>query len=568
MKILLAYRCHPEGAADPFTSLLPVGLLSLNAVLMRAGHQVTLANLSGWSRDRVRQLLERLSPELVGISQFTHNRTESLRLAALAKELDPACFVVLGGPHATHSWQEQLERHGELDAIVLGEGEETLAELVEARAAGRALSSVPGLAWREGGRVVLSPSRAPIAELDQLPSPAEDPGETVGVDLRRQLEFVITSRGCPASCLFCSSPLFWGRGVRFRSPASVVRELRMLKERYGLIYFSFRDDTFTANRARVLEICRLIEEQRLHILWNCQSRVNAVDQEMLVAMKRAGCECIQFGVESGSPEMLKALGKRILPADVERAAAAVRRAGINLSVFLITGIPGEGEGDLQQTVRLIDRIRPQDGQVSPLVYYPGTELMLRAVRQHEVPAHLFEEKEGEGFLVRRDPFVERSRQSMLKALQKAGQKGRFSRADFAAQRELVGYSFVTEMLQAEALEHEGDWEGAFKLCRGMVRREPDNPWGWLQMAGLQERGGDLDGAARSYQKLAELVPRHLPAFLALGELALAQGGRAAAARHFARALELDPGDEAALEGAAQAGMQSRGKPGGKPRRRK
>ncbi|WP_129128373.1 B12-binding domain-containing radical SAM protein [Geomonas oryzae] len=561
MKILLAYKCHPEGAADPYTSLLPVGLLSLSAVLKRAGHEVTLANLSSFSTEAIRALVRRTAPELVGISQFTHNRSESVELARLAKEIAPGCFTLLGGPHATHAWQEQLERYPEIDAVVLGEGEETLLELVEARREGRCLASVPGLAWRAEGKPVRTAPRGAITALDALPLAAEELGATVGVDLRRQLEFIITSRGCPASCLFCSSPLFWGRGVRFRSPESVVRELRLVKERYGLIYFSFRDDTFTANRSRVMEICRLIEEERLHILWNCQSRVNAVDEEMLVAMKRAGCECIQFGVESGSPEMLKALGKRILPADVERAAAAVRRAGINLSVYLITGIPGEGDADLKETVRLIERIKPQDGQVSPLVYYPGTELLMRAVRQREVPEHLFEEPEGEGFLVRRDPFVERSRQAMLKALEKAGEKAPFTRAEFAAQRKVVGYSFVTEMLEAEALEQEGDWDAALGIYRGMVRKEPDNPWGWLQMGAMQGRDGDLSGALRCYGKLAQLVPGHLPAWLALGELALAAGDREAAARHYARALELAPEDEAALEGAALAARGRGGKRG-------
>ncbi|TSK03907.1 MAG: radical SAM protein [Geobacter sp.] len=561
MKILLAYKCHPEGAADPYTSLLPVGLLSLSAVLKRAGHQVTLANFSSFSTEAVRALIRRLAPEMVGISQFTHNRSESVVLARLVKEILPRCFTLLGGPHATHAWQEQLERYPEIDAVVLGEGEETLLELVDARGEGRSLASVPGLAWREAGKPVRTAPRGAITDLDALPLTAGELDETVGVDLRRQLEFIITSRGCPASCLFCSSPLFWGRGVRFRSPESVVRELRMVKERYGLIYFSFRDDTFTANRSRVMEICRLIVEERLHILWNCQSRVNAVDEEMLVAMKRAGCECIQFGVESGSPEMLKALGKRILPADVERAAAAVRRAGINLSVYLITGIPGEGDADLKETVRLIERIKPQDGQVSPLVYYPGTELLMRAVRQREVSEHLFEEREGEGFLVRRDPFVERSREAMLKALEKAGKKALFTRAEFAAQRKVVGYSFVTEMLEAEALEQGGDWDGAKRIYRGMVRKEPDNPWGWLQLGALQGREGDLGGALRCYGKLAQLVPRHLPAWLALGELALAAGDREAASKHYARALELAPEDEAALEGAALAARGHGGKRG-------
>jgi anaerobic magnesium-protoporphyrin IX monomethyl ester cyclase len=553
MKILLAYKSHPEGADDPFTSLLPAGLLTLDAVLRKKGHQVTLANLSGFGWDRVRQLLKKLRPEVVGISQFTHNRVDSLRLAGLAKELDPACFVVLGGPHATHAWQELLGGHQALDAVVLGEGEASFPELLDAVLAGGELATVAGIACRGEGGVIRSAPRPAISDLDALPVAGAETGASVGVDYRRQLEFVITSRGCPASCLFCSSPLFWGRGVRFRSPASVVSEIRLLKERYGLIYFSFRDDTFTADRVRVLEICRLLEEQRLQVLWNCQSRVTAVDEEMLIAMKRAGCECIQFGVESGSPTMLKALGKRILPADVENAAAAVRRVGINLSVYLITGIPGEGESDLQQTVGLIDRIRPQDGQVSPLVYYPGTQLFAKAVRGGQVSGDLFEQERGEGFLVREDPFVERARLAILKALGKAARKGRFTRQEFDRQRSLLGYCFVTEMLCAESLEQQDDWEGALALYLGMVRAEPTNPWGFLLSGGLQARLGDLSAASDSYAKLLELVPRHLPAFVALGEIALEAGDRGAARRHFARALELDPTDAAALEGASAAG---------------
>jgi anaerobic magnesium-protoporphyrin IX monomethyl ester cyclase len=553
MKILLAYKSHPEGADDPFTSLLPAGLLTLDAVLRKKGHQVTLANLSGFGWDRVRQLLKKLRPEVVGISQFTHNRVDSLRLAGLAKELDPACFVVLGGPHATHAWQELLGGHQALDAVVLGEGEASFPELLDAVLAGGELATVAGIACRGEGGVIRSAPRPAISDLDALPVAGAETGASVGVDYRRQLEFVITSRGCPASCLFCSSPLFWGRGVRFRSPASVVSEIRLLKERFGLIYFSFRDDTFTADRVRVLEICRLLEEQRLQVLWNCQSRVTAVDEEMLIAMKRAGCECIQFGVESGSPSMLKALGKRILPADVENAAAAVRRVGINLSVYLITGIPGEGESDLQQTVGLIDRIRPQDGQVSPLVYYPGTQLFAKAVRGGQVSSDLFEQERGEGFLVRKDPFVERARLAILKALGKAARKGRFTRQEFDRQRSLLGYCFVTEMLCAESLEQQDDWEGALALYLGMVRAEPTNPWGFLLSGGLQARLGDLSAASDSYAKLLELVPRHLPAFVALGEIALEAGDRGAARRHFARALELDPTDAAALEGASAAG---------------
>jgi len=552
MNVLLAYKAHPEGADDPFTSLLPVGLLSLDAVLRQRGHAATLANFSGADWSEVRRLLGELRPAVLGVSQFTHNRVESLKLARLAKELDPGCFVVAGGPHASHAWQDMLSDHPELDAVVLGEGEETLPELLEALAARANLADVAGIAYRAAGEVRCSVPRAPIADLDALPLPGAVIGASIGVDYRRQLEFVITSRGCPASCLFCSSPLFWGKGVRFRSPKSVVDELRLLRERFGLVYFSIRDDTFTADRARVLEICRLIEEAKLGVLWNCQSRVTAVDQEMLAAMKRAGCECIQFGVESGSPAMLKALGKRITPDAIETAAAAVRRVGINLSVYLITGVPGEGEGDLKETVRLIEKIRPQDGQVSPLVYYPGTQLFTRAVRGGAVPARLFDAESGEGFLVRQDPFVERSRRAILKALEKAGTKARFTVQDFGRQRALVGYSFVTEMLCAELLEEEGDWEGAMALYRAMAKKEPENPWGHLLVGGLLGRLGRFAQAKTTYLDALQLVPCHLPALLALGEIALEQGKAAESAGFFQRALALAPDDPSAREGLQMA----------------
>ncbi|MBJ6725893.1 B12-binding domain-containing radical SAM protein [Geomesophilobacter sediminis] len=556
MNILLAYRSHPEGARDPFTSLLPVGLLYLNAVLANLGHRVTLANLSGVPWKRVRTLLKELRPQVLGISQFTHNRADSLELARVAKELDAGCRVVLGGPHATHTCKETLAGAPFVDAIVLGEGEETFAELLKPLVSGGDLSGIAGIAYRSRGKIVATAHRLPIPKLDLLPMPARHLERSFNVDPRRQLEFVITSRGCPASCHFCSSPLFWGRSLRFRSPRAIVDEIRYLRERYGLVYFSFRDDTFTANRERVLEFCRLLGEERVGIFWNCQSRVNAVDEEMLIAMKRAGCECIQFGVESGSPELLKALGKRITVPQVEKAAAAVRRVGINLSVYLITGIEGEGEPQLKETLALVEKMRAHDGQVSPLVYYPGTRLFADAAGRGEVDASLFARADGEGFLVRHDPFVEKARKSLLAGLRRAGERGRYTREDFQRQRALVGYAPVTEMLWGETLEGEEAYEEALKVYREMMRREPDHPWGHLLYAGLAARLGMVGQAKKAYLELARLVPQHLPAWLALGELALMSGDRAGARSSYEKALELDPADAAAQEGLAALGPGS------------
>ena len=185
--------------------------------------------------------------------------------------------------------------------------------------------------------------------MDSLPLPAASFENAIGVDVRRQLEFIITSRGCPASCSFCSSPRFWGKTLRFRSPRAIIDEIRYIRDKYGLIYFSIRDDTFTSDRKRVVEFCRLLLQEKIYILWNCQSRVNAVDEEILCWMKRAGCECVQFGVESGSKRVLMSLGKGITPEQVKRAALATRRVGIHFSIYLITGVPGETEEDLKET---------------------------------------------------------------------------------------------------------------------------------------------------------------------------------------------------------------------------
>ncbi|WP_330217049.1 radical SAM protein [Geobacter pickeringii] len=391
-----------------------------------------------------------------------------------------------------------------------------------------------------GGGVVRSSLRPPLSDLDRLPFPLRGYERAEGCDIRRQLEFIITSRGCPASCRFCSSPLFWGKSLRFRSPRSMVDEIRLLRDRYGLIYFSLRDDTFTARADRVIEFCRLLLEEQVHILWSCQSRVNCVDEEMLLWMRRAGCECVQYGVESGSERVLALLGKRITPEQVRRAARATRRAGIALSVYLIAGVPGETEEDVQATVTLVNDILPHDGQVAPLAYYPGTALFADAVREGGVPPDLFERQRGEAFYVRTDPAVTRSVETILRAVDRAGRRARFGPADFARQRQLLGFCHATALALGGWHEDRGDFGSAGDAYREITERQPENPWGWLALGGLFGEAGEIDEAERMFRRVVKLVPSHLPAYLALGDLRLMAGDRKGGRRHYERAGELDP----------------------------
>lgn len=562
MRILLVSRSHPEGARDPFTSLMPTGLGYLNAILRENGFLSRLANLSGVSWREVEALLRRERPSLLGISIFTHNRFESLQLATLAKRVNPSCVTVLGGPHGTHAFSSILESHPEVDAVVLGEGEETFLELARAVARGdRNYDGIFGLAFRRGGEIHSS-RRPPVTDLDALPAPVLHMDNAWGCNIPRQLEFIITSRGCPAACRFCSSPRFWGKGLRFRSPRAMVDEIRAIRDRYGLIYFSLRDDTFTARKDRVIDFCRLLLEEKVHILWNCQSRVNAVDEEMLLWMRRAGCECVQYGVESGAERILAYLGKRITPEQVHRAAKSTRRAGINLSIYLITGVPGETDEDLEATLKLVNEILPHDGHVAPLAYYPGTALFEEAVREGRVDADLFERERTEACYVRSDPFVRRSAETLLRALYRVGKKARFGPADFAAQRRLLGFCHGTNLAEGEWFEGEGNFGQAESLYREIVERQPENPWGWLALGGLHGSKGRVGLAEKAFGRVLSLVPAHVPALLALGDLRLEAGDRAGAKKRYEEAKRLNPLDPDVGERLLELGGRRGTKKGG------
>ena len=508
-KILLAYKAPAAGGEDYFSALLPVGLGTINAFLRAKGANCRTANFSSFTWEETAKALATEQPAILGISQFTHNRFESLKLARLAKQIIPDCFVLLGGPHATHRFKEILQQNPAVDAVALGEGEETFADLLECLRSQKnkpQLQEVLGLALRRSDGVSLTPSRPPLTDLDALPFPAVFLDDAIGVDAHQQLEFLITSRGCPASCSFCSSPQFWGKKVRFRSPSSIAEEIKYIRDRYGLIYFSIRDDTFTADRQRVMRFCRKLIEEKLYVLWNCQSRVNAVDAEMLALMKRAGCECIQFGVESGSPRILDLLGKRITPEQVKQAASGARRAGINVSIYLINGVPGETERDLQLTLKLLDGIKAQDGQVSPLAFYPGTALFETAVALGTISKNVFETDRRPALFVRSDDFVPRSTRAILTHIEQVAAASAFTQEEFHRQKNYVGYCHATNVMAGEYFESIGELGKAEAEYLEILEREPENPWGWLMAGELYVSMGDTMKARNALHNLLVHVP--------------------------------------------------------------
>ncbi len=505
MKILLAYQSGLTHRKDPYINLVPTGLCYLHACLREAGYDSILANFSAWPTSRIKQELLNHEPDVIGISQWTHNRHISLELARVCRDLLPDSTIVMGGGHATFSYEDILIEDSPVDAVIRGEAELTLLELVARISSNTEWHSVDGMAFRCNGTVIVTPPRKSLEDLDRLPLPAHYFDTTIGLDIELQSEFIVTTRGCPSTCYFCSSPDFWGKKVRFRSPAAIVEEIRYLQQKFGLIYFSIRDDTFTADRKRVLEFCSLLQKHEVNILWNCQSRVTAIDEELVIEMKRAGCECIQLGVESGSPRILRQLGKKITPSRIEDACTTIREVGINLSIYLISNVPGETSEDIRQTIELVRHIQPDDGYVSPLAYYPGTKLYKDAVATGKVSPGVFTDTHQAAIYAA--PRTDHSSTRLLKALAKNPQNDpeRFNR-----QKERLGFCFTTNVIAGEWYRQRGDCDNAEKELREITILQPGNPWGWFLLGDLHTTLGRIKKGNECYARVLQIIPEHCP----------------------------------------------------------
>ncbi len=365
--------------ADPmerkFVELYPsLGLLTLGAYLRDAGIEVAMSDLT-FARD-ARPALARVRsfrPHIVGVHTKTLTRDRAIEIGRAARA--HGAFAVAGGPDSASRPEEYL-RDG-FDAVVPGEGEAVLAELAGRVAAGQDPAGLPGLIVARDGRAVRGPPRPFLRSLDALPLPAwdlVDMDEYLGRWERSTGErraAVLTSRGCPFDCSWCSKPTF-GRSFRQQSPERVLAELRALKERYGVNYVRFCDDVFGVSRPWINRLLTLLEESELDLQWECLARVDLLKPDLLHRMRATGLARVYVGVESGSQKMLDLMNRGTRLAQVERTAAALRREGVRQFWFLMLGYPGETLEDIEATLQLFRRFSPEEYSVSIAVPVPGT----------------------------------------------------------------------------------------------------------------------------------------------------------------------------------------------------
>ncbi|MFQ6080460.1 MAG: B12-binding domain-containing radical SAM protein [Candidatus Bathyarchaeia archaeon] len=357
---------------------LPLGLLYIAAVLERDGVDVEVIDnyLLDLSTEELVNKIKRGNPALLGFSVMTFTYPESRRNMTRLKEEMPEVPIVVGGPHAT-LFPEELIKEPFIDIVVRGEGEQTTREIVQAlnddnTFSRDALKLVDGITFKDEGKVFWNKDRAFIKDLDGLPFPARHL-----VDMKkyprevpfylpnvRPVDVMCSSRGCPFACAFCSSEIIWKRSYRFRSAKNTADEIEHLIEDYDSKGIYFREDNFTLNNKRVVELCKEIKRRRLDFEWICESRVDLITDDVLKEMTSAGCRAIWFGFESGSQKTLDYIKKGFTLSDAERAVKLCKKHGLTVGGLFMLGLPNETREDILETldfmVKLdVDRLMAQ-----------------------------------------------------------------------------------------------------------------------------------------------------------------------------------------------------------------
>ena len=357
----------PEGWSeilrDGDFQTITYGLLTIAAQAKRAGHEVSVYNLAICPWQDVVALIAETEADVYGISSFTANRRGMGAVAALIRQHHPQAHIMVGGPFVSALPQDTLRYFRDIDTAVIGEGEETFMELLERIGSGRPTAGIPGTAWRNGEEVVTGPMRPRIKDLNTLTSPFDYFTNFI----------VMTSRGCPSKCTFCGSATTWGMMLRFHSAESCIDIFKKALARLSVPFIAVKDDTFTAHRKRAIAICDAIIENKMNFLWSCDTRVDSMDDELLRKMRLAGCQTISFGVESGSPEILKTIRKEITPEMVLETTRSAQKYGIFVRYYMILGNRGETTETIQQSIDLIKAGRPSRYSFCTLSFFPGTE---------------------------------------------------------------------------------------------------------------------------------------------------------------------------------------------------
>jgi anaerobic magnesium-protoporphyrin IX monomethyl ester cyclase len=368
-------------------TVLPNSLLYIGAALENGGHQVQVWDQQVDARQPA-DFFKSFNPELIGFSVSVGGIIyEAIEQSKEFKRLNPSIKITWGNVHPS-MLPEQTLAEDYVDFVIIGPGEYTMLELADRLEKGNPenLAHINGLAFRQHGKVIINPDRPFIKNLDELPDPAwhlvtmEDYWE----------KSLNTSRGCPSQCIFCYNPPFHKGQLGEFSAERIVSQMETLKKRYGVTLFRFFEDDFCHNRPRLHRFCKLVIEKKMKIRWDCDARAGLIEEDVRL-MKRSGCASVGFGVESGSPRLLKFIRKTAKIEDIKETFKLLVKYKILPKLYLISELPTETVADFEATRSLIKELGNPPYQYVSYLPYPGTELYRYCLAHGLTPPQTTEE---------------------------------------------------------------------------------------------------------------------------------------------------------------------------------
>jgi len=368
-------------AASQINYWQPLGTLSVAAAMQRAGHEVEFLNGAFLTREEILRAVEAVKPEFVGIYSTAFGWPKAKQAAAEIKKILPGVFITVGGPYPIAAREDCLRDCRWIDAVVTGEGEETVVELLERLSTQVSFAGVAGLVFREGKQIIVNEPRPLITELDGLPFPARELLGEAGHYIpppatyrRKPVAVVMTSRGCNRKCIYCFQ-IDKERlsGIRYRSISNVIEEIELCLSQ-GYREIKFIDETLAGDYDRAMQLAREIKERRLDFSWFASARVDQVDRPLLQAFREAGCWAILLGAESGVQKNLNTIRKGISLEQIRRAVRMAKEVGLKVFTPFLFGIPGETFEDGLKTIEFACELNPDVANFHSLTPFPGTEL--------------------------------------------------------------------------------------------------------------------------------------------------------------------------------------------------
>lgn len=366
----------------------PLGIAYMAGVLQENNIDVEILDASAEDmdfKDVEKELLKR-KPDLVALTALTPTIGRALETAQVVKETLPDSIVVMGGYHPTFNFIETLEDEN-VDIVIRGEGEYIMLNLVQALENQSSLHDVKGIVFEDKNskEIVVNPEAPLIQDLDELPFPALNllPMKKYRLlDMDTHMTTMITTRGCPMQCSFCSSAAMHGKKIRERSVENIVDEIEYLKTNYDIDTIAFMDDTFTLKKRKVMAICDEILKRNIEIMWGCTSRVDTLDEKLLKKMKEAGCITIFIGVESADQQQLDNMCKNTTISKIENAFKIARKLKIRTIASVALGMPGDTKEIMNKTVKFVHKLKPNYAIYSLATPYPGTRFYKEAFEKN------------------------------------------------------------------------------------------------------------------------------------------------------------------------------------------